>query len=240
MPHASPAQTVFPFGDQPEEVSRGDQKDAAAAWDRILLAAFADPGLHSGFLALAEEAVRAQPGDGHVLLLAATAALLDEEAARAQVFLKRFRKRYVAIDTCHLLNALALAQENRLLPARSLLEAHGLTDWFNALRVFPGGFERRAWLSRQYARIFEPGKTVRSRRLAPGPVPKAKSAVKPRPPTDRCADHTAAADRDRCSVQHRVRFRAAAGRLAEAAEQRWRLVWLARALCPSRPRARLR
>ena len=33
---------------------------------------------------------------------------------RAQVFLKRFRKRYVAIDTCHLLRALALAQENKL------------------------------------------------------------------------------------------------------------------------------
>jgi len=185
MPRASPAQTVFPFGDQPEEMSRGDRKDAAAGWDRVLLAAFADPGLHSGFLTLAEEAVCAQPSDGHILLLAATAALLDEDATRAQVFLKRFRKRYVAIDTCHLLNALAIAQENRLQPARSLLEAHGLTDWFNALHVFPGGFERRAWLSRQYARIFEPGKTVRSRRLAPGPVPKAKSPVKPRPPTER-------------------------------------------------------
>jgi hypothetical protein len=90
-------------GAKPEEVMRGDRKDAAAAWDRVLLAAFADSGLHSGFLALAEEAVRAQPGDGHILLLAATAALLDEDAARAQVFLKRFRKRYVAIDTCHLL-----------------------------------------------------------------------------------------------------------------------------------------
>jgi superfamily II DNA or RNA helicase len=185
MPHASPAQTVFPFDDRPEEVSRGDRKDAATAWDQVLLAAFADPGLHSGFLALAEEAVREQPGDGHILLLAATAALLDEDAARTQVFLKRFRKRYVAIDTCHLLNALALAQENRLLPARSLLEAHGLTDWFNALHVFPGGFERRAWLSRQYARILEPGKPVRSRRLAAGPVPKAKSPVKPRLPTER-------------------------------------------------------
>src|SRR5271166_2419176 len=185
MPHASQAQTVFPFGDQPEEVTRGDRKDAAAAWDRVLLAAFADPGLHSSFLALAEEAVRAQPGDGQILLLAATAALLDEDAARAQGFLKRFRKRYVAIDTCHLLNALALAQENRLLPARSMLEAHGLTDWFNALQVFPGGFERRAWLSRRYTQIFEPSKTVRSRRLAPGPVPKAKRPVKPRPPTER-------------------------------------------------------
>jgi superfamily II DNA or RNA helicase len=181
MPRASPAQTVFPFGDQPEKVSPEDRKDATVAWDQVLLDAFADLVGHSGFLELAEEAVRAQPGDGHILLLAATAALLDEDAARAQVFLKRFRKRYVAIDTCHLLNALALAQENRLLPARSLLEAHGLTDWFNALRVFPGGFERRAWLSRQYARIFELDKTASRKRLGSGPVRKAKSAAKPRP-----------------------------------------------------------
>src|SRR5947207_13293073 len=104
MPRASPAQTVFPFVDQPEEVSPGGRKDAAVAWDQVLLDAFADLVGHSGFLELAEEAVRAQPGDGHILLLAATAALLDEDAARAQVFLKRFRKRYVAIDTCHLLN----------------------------------------------------------------------------------------------------------------------------------------
>jgi superfamily II DNA or RNA helicase len=186
MSRASPAQTIFPFGDQPEEVSRGgNRKDAATAWDRVLLAAFADPGRHSGFLPLAEEAVRVQPGDGHILLLAATAALLDEDAARAQVFLKRFGKRYVAIDTSHLLNALALAQVNRLLPARSLLEAYRLTDWFNALHVFPGGFERREWLSRQYARIFERDKTARSKRLAPSPVRRAKSPVKTQPAAPR-------------------------------------------------------
>ncbi|MCP3441287.1 DEAD/DEAH box helicase [Bradyrhizobium sp. CCGUVB14] len=182
MSHASPAQTVFPFGDQPDELSRGDRKEVA--WDQVLLGAFADRGFQSGFLPLAEEAVRAQPGDGHILLLAATAALLDEDAARAQVFLKRFRKRYVAIDACYLLDALALAQQNRLLPARSLLDAHGLTDWLNVANVFPGGLERRGWLYRHYARIFEPSKTVRSRRSAAGPVPKAKTRVKPRPPTE--------------------------------------------------------
>jgi superfamily II DNA or RNA helicase len=178
MPRISPAKTVFPFGDQPEEVSREDQQGAAGGWDRILLAAFADPDLDSGFLELAEEALRALPGDGYILLQAATAALLDEDAARAQVFLKRFRKRFREIEACHLLNALALAQENRLGLARSLLEAHGLTDSFNALRVFPGGFERRTWLARQYARIFERDKPARSKRLAPGPAGKAKTVAK--------------------------------------------------------------
>jgi hypothetical protein len=60
-------------------------------------AAFADPDRTADFLSLAEEAARTQPGDGRILLLAATAALLDQNPERAQVFLKRFSKRYVAI-----------------------------------------------------------------------------------------------------------------------------------------------
>src|SRR5262249_62268244 len=126
MPRASPAQTVFLFGDQLEEVSLEDRKDAAVAWDQVLLDAFADLVGHSGFLELAEEAVRAQPGDGHILLLAATAALLDEDAARAQVFLKRFSKRFVPVAPWHLLRALALGQENKLASARAVLGDHGL------------------------------------------------------------------------------------------------------------------
>src|SRR6516162_7320033 len=181
MARASAAQTVFPFGDQPEEVPRVDQQDVAVGWERILRAAFADPDRHSGFLPQAEEAVRAQPGDGHILLLATTAALLDQDPARAQVFLKRFSKRYVAICTCHLLRALALAQENKLGLARAVLEGHGLTDWFNALYIFPGGFGRRAWLSQQYDRIFERDKAGRRKRAASDAARKAKSPVKTRP-----------------------------------------------------------
>src|SRR5437660_9918231 len=132
MPRVSAAQTVFPFGDQPEELPCGDQHDVAVGWDRILRAAFADPHRHSGFLPQAEEAVRAQPGDGNILLLAATAALLDQDPPRAQVFLKRFSKRFVAVDTVHLLRALAFAQEKKLGAARLLLEAHGFTEWHDA------------------------------------------------------------------------------------------------------------
>ena len=178
MPRDSAAQTVLPFGDQPEEVLRGDQQDVAAVWDQILRAAFADPHRHSGFLPQAEEAVRAQPGDGHLLLLAATAALLDQYPARAQVFLKRFSKRFVAIDSCHLLRALALAQESKIGLARSVLEAHGLTDWFSALHIFPGGFARRAWVSHQYDRIFERDGPGRRERAASDVARKDKSRVK--------------------------------------------------------------
>src|SRR5438094_3392250 len=83
--------------------------------------AFAEPDRNSGFLELAEEAVRAQSGDGHILLLAATAALLDADPARAQVFLKRFSKRFVPVAPWHLLRALALGQENKLAAARAVL-----------------------------------------------------------------------------------------------------------------------
>jgi superfamily II DNA or RNA helicase len=145
MPRASAAQTVLPLGDQPEEARR---------WDQVLLAAFADPDRTADFLPPAEQAVRAQPGDGRILLLAATAALLDRNPGRAQVFLKRFSKRYVAIAPYQLLHALVLAEENKLGSARSVLEAHGLATRFNALAVFLGGWTRRAWLFRQHDRIF--------------------------------------------------------------------------------------
>jgi superfamily II DNA or RNA helicase len=157
MPRASTAQTVLPLGDQPEE---------SREWDQILRAAFADPDRTSGFLSQAEEAVRAQPGDGLILLLAATAALLDQNPKRAQVFLKRFSKRYVAIAPYQLLRALLLAEENKLGLARSVLEAHGLTTPFDALQVFPGGWTQRARLFRQHDRIFGRDRAVRRGRAA--------------------------------------------------------------------------
>src|SRR5947209_9255183 len=139
MSRASAAQTVLPLGDQPQAVH---------GWDQVLMAAFADPDRASGFLPQAEEAVRAHPGDGLILLLAATAALLDQNPERAQIFLKRFSKRFVAIAPFHLLRALVLEEGNNLASARSVLEANGLANGFDALQVFPGGWTRRTWLFR--------------------------------------------------------------------------------------------
>src|ERR1700731_388141 len=109
MPRASAAQI------QPAE------QPARGGWDQVLSAAFEDPDRASGFLSLAEEAVHAPPGDGLILLLAATAALFEQNPERAHIFLKRFSKRYVATGAYHLLRALAVAQENKLGLARSLL-----------------------------------------------------------------------------------------------------------------------
>src|SRR2546426_2414380 len=145
MSRASAAQTVLPLGDQPQAVH---------GWDQVLMAAFADPDRASGFLPQAEEAVRAHPGEGLILLLAATAALLDQNPERAQIFLKRFSKRFVAIAPYHLLRALVLEEGNNLASARSVLEANGLANGFDALQVFPGGWTRRTWLFRRHDRIF--------------------------------------------------------------------------------------
>ena len=155
MAPASAIQPVLPLGDQSKDVF---------AWDQILTATFADSSRISGFLAQAEAALRAQPGDGLILLLATTAALLDHNPARGRVFLKRFSKRYVTIASYQLLRALVLAEENKLGPARAVLEDHNLTSSFEALQVFPGGWTRRAWLFRQYDRIFGSSKAGSGRR----------------------------------------------------------------------------
>ena len=177
MPRASAAQTVLPLGDQPEEV-RG--------WDEILLAAFNDPDRASGFLAQAEEAVRAQPGDGRILLLAATAALLDRKRERARVFLKRFSKRYRAVVHYQLLHALVLAEENKLEAARSVLQAHGLTTRFAAVQVFFGGWTRREWLFHRHDRILERNRAApRKRATSEAGQRGARAPLKGKPSTSR-------------------------------------------------------
>src|SRR5438477_10956956 len=142
-------------------------------WTERLLAAFADVNLHSGFLPLAEKAVEACPGEAIILMLAATAALLDERPQRALVFLKRFSK-HASAPAEHLLHALALNQINQRVAARALLERNGLTTRLAAAHAFPGGSGRLPWLIRQLDAIL--GREVRSlgRRAA------AHAQVKPR------------------------------------------------------------
>jgi superfamily II DNA or RNA helicase len=157
MARASAAQSVLPFIHPPQE---------RPAWDKILRDAFADSARASGFLPQAEEAAREQPDDGLILLLAATAALLDANPERAHVFLKRFAKRYRTNRPYHLLHALALAREGRSGAARSELKAYALDDRFEALVNFPGGWTRRGWLFREHDRIFGRDKAARSKRKA--------------------------------------------------------------------------
>src|SRR5271166_5824064 len=176
MARASAAQSVLPFIHPPQE---------RPAWDKILRDAFADSARASGFLPQAEEAAREQPDDGLILLLAATAALLDANPERAQVFLKRFAKRYRTNRPYRLLHALALAREGRPGAARSELKAYALDDRFEALVNFPGGWTRRGWLFREHDRIFGRDKAARSKRKAARKAADVGPAVDPSPPRSR-------------------------------------------------------
>ena len=172
MPPTTLPQLALPFDEAP------DQPDK---WDQKLLAAFANKEMTSGFLPLAEEALCAWPGDGHILCLAATAALLDRNPERALVFLKRYSKRYVPTATHHLLSALAAEQQNKPVVARAILEQNGLTSRFEVLRAFPAGWARLEWLDERLANILakpnrKPAGAPAFRtgaRTAPSAVPKA-------------------------------------------------------------------
>jgi len=159
-------------------------------WSKRLLAAFADAKRHSGFLPLAEEAIAVCPGDAVILMLAATAALLDERPERALTFLKRFSKR-ASGPAEHLLHAVALNQLNKRLAARALLERNGLTSRFAAVNTFPGGSTRLPWLIQQLDAILDreapfPGRRPAARpKVMPRTTPKAHTTARPRkaPPT---------------------------------------------------------
>jgi SNF2 family DNA or RNA helicase len=66
-----------------------------------------------------------------------------------------------------LLGALALAQQNKLLLARSALESHNLDNRFSALINFPAGVARQDWLYSELDRILERRKPLRPKRAAP-------------------------------------------------------------------------
>jgi hypothetical protein len=154
----------------PAETSRDP-----AAWRDALIHAFDREAPPTGFLPLAEEALLAHPANPVILIFAATAALLDARPDRAQVFLKRYAKRLVANETWHLLQALVLAEQDKLIPARVLIERHGLTVPFRALQSFPGGWSQYGWLTARLNRIMGPDKPV-ARKRATGAGAKAKAA----------------------------------------------------------------
>ncbi len=161
------------------------------AWSERLADAFADSARTTGFLPLAEEAERACPGDPVILCQAAMAALLDGRPDKAQLYLKRYAKRYVPTQTHHLLSALALGLQNKLIPARALLERYGLTNWRDAMRSFPGGWERRFWLDERLDAIVGRERPLRARKPAVKPAA-AKAGSKSRPSTKAAAPAPAA------------------------------------------------
>jgi superfamily II DNA or RNA helicase len=141
-------------------------------WIDRLSAAFANINVQSGFLQLAEEAVEACPGAPLILLMAATAAVLDVRPERALALLARF-SRQATSPAEHVLKAVALVQTNKTAAARALLARHGLTTWSAILRAFPGGQERLPWLMQQFNGIVD-RPTPRSLGHPTEPVKRAK------------------------------------------------------------------
>jgi superfamily II DNA or RNA helicase len=193
MPPAALPQLHLPFDEASGEQDKPDLSlvlRQPEAWDEKLVAALGNPEITSGFLPLAEEAVCEAPGKLDILLLAATAALLDQNPERALVFLKRASKRYHPNATHHVLSALAAEQQNKPGVARAILEQHGLTSRVDVFYAFPCGWGRRKWLDARLANIFGKPKSKPAGTLAcqsgvktPGTAAKAahNAAAKPAP-----------------------------------------------------------
>jgi hypothetical protein len=123
----------------------------------------------------AEAAISALPTDPEVLLLAALAALVVRRPERAQAFLKRFVKRFVAGKPVTLLSALALAQQGQFARAWHLLESEDLTDDAAAARWFIGAPFMFGWLGKTL-------RDIRSRRPRAHAAPRATLPSRPHPP----------------------------------------------------------
>jgi superfamily II DNA or RNA helicase len=128
-------------------------------------------------LAIAEDAVRACPGEFKLLLLAALSALAAGQSVRAQVFLKRHQKRYVPGKAVSLLTALALAQQRQFSRAWALLCAEGLESFPSAARWFVGADIMAHWLRARLLEIrLEQGRIaprgVKARPIWPNPPKK--------------------------------------------------------------------
>jgi superfamily II DNA or RNA helicase len=97
-------------------------------------------------LDIAEDAVRACPGEFDLLLLAALAALTVGQPMRAHAFLKRHQKRFVPSRPVSLLTALALARQRQFTRAWGILCAEGIETFPLAARHFAGPGIMLDWL----------------------------------------------------------------------------------------------
>jgi superfamily II DNA or RNA helicase len=104
-------------------------------------------------LAIAEDAIRACPGEFELLLLAALSALAAGQSARAHVFLKRHQKRYVPSKAVSLLTALAFAQQRQFKRAWVLLCAEGIESFRSAAGWFVGVDVMAHWLHERLLEI---------------------------------------------------------------------------------------
>ena len=177
----------------------GERLDPVDIWRGRLIEAVADATAGKSALALAEEAVAACPEDMTILLMAATAAVLDGQPRRTLALLDRFSRRWSA-PAAHLLRALALDQLGKRAAAKALLQRHGLASRHAALSVFPRGFPCVPRLIAPLDAIVCPSAPIAFRRAgAAGKAPatrgaRAEPAVRPSAGPTRPRRHPPAAD----------------------------------------------
>jgi superfamily II DNA or RNA helicase len=145
----------------------------ASEWIKILDRAFSDPK-STAFLPLAESALRDCPTDPNILRLTVIAALFDELPERALMYLKRYAKRWKTDEVDHLLQALALGQQQKFQPAYSILQRHGLIYRASAMTAMPASWRGTYRLWRHFDRIIT-GRSSAARRPAPRLTGNARS-----------------------------------------------------------------
>jgi superfamily II DNA or RNA helicase len=147
------------------------------------------PALFAGSpesLRIADDALRAVPGDSALLLMASLAALVAGQPDRAMSLLKRFERKFAADRAVTLLMALALARQGYVPRAWTLLEQNRLTEPREAMAWFIGGRPMAAWLFAELMQVrkaydqTQRGSFARAGKPAPGRNTKAVP-VTPKP-----------------------------------------------------------
>jgi superfamily II DNA or RNA helicase len=170
--------------DPAESDDAGPDLGHAERWaERVRAALSAEP--RTAF-ELADKALSARPGDGELLLLAALAALVGAFPGRALVYLKRFQKRHGWDRAALLLTGIALAQQEKVAQASSLLRKYGLARPWQAAGWFVGGADMDPWLRETLTRIERAHNrqlraAAKPRPAAPRPPPSPTSPAPPAP-----------------------------------------------------------
>ena len=116
---------------------------------------------------IAEQALRACPGQPELLLLAALSTMAAHQPDRALAFLKRYQKRFVPGKPTTLLTALALAVQGQFSRAWTLLEAEGMETYPAAAQWFVGANAMQDWLRERIVEIRLERTRARSRWTGP-------------------------------------------------------------------------
>jgi hypothetical protein len=132
-------------------------------------------------LRIADEAIRALPGDSALLLMAVIAALVADQPDRAMSLVKRFEKKFVTDRAVTLLTAFALARQGFVPRAWTLLEQNGLNEPSEAIAWFVAGRTMVPWMFEQLMHVRKANDQLQRGILAPAgkPAPGQKTKAVP-------------------------------------------------------------